>query len=156
MSQAAVAASAVGNRSAVLSTYRSLLRYSFSLSGENRARALKELRGKYRENAGASPDAVDALIEKADKRLAFLRMSTPKNEWAARGLSIGGNQAGETRWVYGSDGKEDGSEGTPRKGSGRVVSNWDGKNLDPCSVKRHYHGLKRLGFKNNLHAKGIF
>ena len=54
-----------------------------------------------------------------------------------------------------------GGEGASEVGEGKIVerarvSNFDGKNLDPCQVKRHYHGLKRCGFVNNLHAKGIF
>lgn len=38
----------------------------------------------------------------------------------------------------------------------RPVTNWHGRNMDPDSVARHYRSLKRAGFKNNRHAKGIF
>lgn len=40
--------------------------------------------------------------------------------------------------------------------SKRPITNWHGKNLDPDAVSRHTHTLKRAGFKNNRHAKGIF
>jgi hypothetical protein len=60
------------------------------------------------------------------------------------------------KYVY-KDGKlvEEG-EVTRIDANGRVVSNWDGKNMDPCMVKRHNVSLKRAGFVNNTHAKGIF
>eukprot|EP00602_Paraphysomonas_sp_CaronLab_P007235 CAMPEP_0185035254 /NCGR_PEP_ID=MMETSP1103-20130426/26325_1 /TAXON_ID=36769 /ORGANISM="Paraphysomonas bandaiensis, Strain Caron Lab Isolate" /LENGTH=70 /DNA_ID=CAMNT_0027572257 /DNA_START=154 /DNA_END=363 /DNA_ORIENTATION=+ len=35
-----------------------------------------------------------------------------------------------------------------------VVTNWTGKNLDPDSVKKHYHQLNRMGYKNNREVKG--
>ena len=71
----------------------------------------------------------------------------------------GGNSANGTRggrWIYRNGERLEVSEGTVRDSKGRVVSNWDGKNLDPEQVKRHNHHLKRLGFRNNAHAKGIF
>jgi hypothetical protein len=49
---------------------------------------------------------------------------------------------------------EDG-ETTRVDGKG-VINSFTGYNLDPCMVKRHNAGLKRAGFVNNLHAKGIF
>ena len=51
---------------------------------------------------------------------------------------------------------ESDATGTLRDAKGRVVSNWDGKNLDPCSVKIHKQQLHRAGFVNNHHAKGVF
>jgi len=52
--------------------------------------------------------------------------------------------------------KGNGTGGTLRGPDGRVISNWNGKNMDPCSVNIHKGQLKRMGFQNNLHAKGIF
>jgi hypothetical protein len=67
-----------------------------------------------------------------------------------------GGGGGGGRWVY-KDGERLAVEhGTIRDSKGRVVSNWDGNNLDPESVKRHRQQLKRAGFVNNQHAKGIF
>mmetsp|Transcript_5072 Transcript_5072/g.12843 ORF Transcript_5072/g.12843 Transcript_5072/m.12843 type:complete len:198 (-) Transcript_5072:403-996(-) len=73
--------------------------------------------------------------------------------FAGSGSGTGG---GGGRWIYRNGERLEVSEGTVRDSKGRVVSNWDGKNLDPEQVKRHNHHLKRLGFRNNAHAKGIF
>ena len=67
-----------------------------------------------------------------------MKMITPKSSWKE-------GEGGITRLVIGSDDKK-----------GRVVTNWHGKNLDPESVSRHKHTLKRAGFMNNRHAKGVF
>ena len=145
-------------RSAVLSTYRILLRYSRTLEDLNkRAASVAEVRDSYHTNLSASPDSAEQLVDSAVKRIAFLRMSTPKADWLDRGLSsrTGEGQNGEMRWVYRSDGKEEGGKGTAIK-TRQVISNWDGKNLDPCSVKTHSKQLKRARFVNNAHAKGIF
>lgn len=60
------------------------------------------------------------------------------------------------RWIYKDGEKYENVNGTIRGAKGRVHTNWDGKNLDPESVKRHRQQLKRCGFVNNAHAKGIF
>jgi len=49
------------------------------------------------------------------------------------------------KFVEGRGGKRD-----------KAMTNWDGKNMDPDSVSRHYRGLNRAGFVDNNHAKGIF
>lgn len=38
----------------------------------------------------------------------------------------------------------------------KAVSNWHGGNLDPDSVSKHQHLLKRAGYKSHSDAKGIF
>ncbi len=63
---------------------------------------------------------------------------------------------GTKRWVYTKDGKIEIDGSNKARGGGRVHSNWDGKNLDPCAVKTHNGQLRRMGFQNNLHAKGLF
>ena len=55
-------------------------------------------------------------------------------------------RAGTTRFVYGKEGKREKA----------AFTNWDGSNLDPDSVSRHYHSLNRAGFRDNAHAKGFF
>mmetsp|Transcript_5073 Transcript_5073/g.12844 ORF Transcript_5073/g.12844 Transcript_5073/m.12844 type:complete len:198 (-) Transcript_5073:169-762(-) len=75
--------------------------------------------------------------------------------FSGSGSGTGGGGGGG-RWIYRNGERLEVSEGTVRDSKGRVVSNWDGKNLDPEQVKRHNHHLKRLGFRNNGHAKGIF
>ena len=77
-------------------------------------------------------------IQQAFSSLSYLKMITPKSSWKE-------GEGGITRLVIGSDDKK-----------GRVVTNWHGKNLDPESVSRHKHTLKRAGFMNNRHAKGVF
>ena len=72
--------------------------------------------------------------------MSFLRMITPK-ERASRTAGT---------WVYKDGERLEHAGGTLRD------SNGDGKNLDPDSVKRHKHQLKRAGFVNNAHAKGYF
>mmetsp|Transcript_29484 Transcript_29484/g.63213 ORF Transcript_29484/g.63213 Transcript_29484/m.63213 type:complete len:142 (-) Transcript_29484:1532-1957(-) len=103
-----------------------------------------QLRVAFREPLG-NDESVDDRIKKADDKLAFLRMITPK--------AVSDGNSG--RWIY-KNGKRVEGSGQVRDKNGRVISNWDGKNLDPDSVKQHNYQLKRMGFRNNDHAKGIF
>eukprot|EP00542_Grammatophora_oceanica_P017938 CAMPEP_0194047328 /NCGR_PEP_ID=MMETSP0009_2-20130614/24042_1 /TAXON_ID=210454 /ORGANISM="Grammatophora oceanica, Strain CCMP 410" /LENGTH=151 /DNA_ID=CAMNT_0038692909 /DNA_START=17 /DNA_END=475 /DNA_ORIENTATION=+ len=132
----------------ILSTYRSLLRAIERLPKEQaRRNGWKEAREAFRKPLDEEAESVEDRILAAGEQIAFLRITTPKPK--ARGEDAG-------RWVYKSGEKiKDGSATSNRTGKG-VHSNWDGKNLDPCSVKRHNQGLKRAGFVNNAHAKGIF
>ena len=115
------------------------------LPEKSREKGWNELRSSFRSPLAAGEN-IDDRLEKADERLSFLRMITPK----IKGL----NQSG--RWIY-RDGKQiEGLEATNRDGSTRVISNWDGKNLDPESVTKHNKQLRRAGFVNNAHAKGMF
>ena len=148
-----MSAAAATQRTTVLSTYRILSRLVRCMPESKQAPALQELREGYRKNLSAPQDQVDELINEAGKKIAYLRIITPKREWT--GSAAERSEDGTTRWVYSSDGKSADSKGTVRK-SGQVHSNWDGKNLDPCSVNRHNQQLKRAGFVNNLHAKGLF
>ncbi|KAL3797511.1 hypothetical protein HJC23_009875 [Cyclotella cryptica] len=146
--------------SIVISTYRSLAKLVRRMPEKQRSGARNQLREGYRKNMNeTSPETVDRLIEEAGKKIAFLRIVTPKDMWrnASEGLNDAStNQKGVTRWVYRSSGEKDADgKATPRK-SGQVVSNFTGSNLDPCNVKRHNQQLKRMGFANNLHAKGLF
>eukprot|EP00563_Minutocellus_polymorphus_P021121 CAMPEP_0197718922 /NCGR_PEP_ID=MMETSP1434-20131217/2883_1 /TAXON_ID=265543 /ORGANISM="Minutocellus polymorphus, Strain CCMP3303" /LENGTH=154 /DNA_ID=CAMNT_0043303617 /DNA_START=22 /DNA_END=486 /DNA_ORIENTATION=- len=154
MSAAAAAAAAATPRTTVLSTYRILSRLVRCMPESKQAPALQELREGYRKNISAPQDQVQDLINEAGKKIAYLRIITPKREWTGSAAGAERSEDGTTRWVYSSDGKSDG-KGTVRK-SGQVHSNWDGSNMDPCSVKRHNQQLKRAGFANNLHAKGLF
>lgn len=148
-----MSAAAATQRTTVLSTYRILSRLVRCMPKSKQGPALQELREGYRKNLSAPQDQVDELINEAGKKIAYLRIITPKREWT--GSAAQRSEDGTTRWVYSSDGKSADGKGTVRK-SGQVHSNWDGSNLDPCSVKRHNQQLKRAGFVNNLHAKGLF
>lgn len=110
--------------------------------------AWNQLREGYRKNIDESdPKMIDELIEEAGKKIAFLRIVTPKET---------SNQAGVTRWVYKSSGEKDANGKATTRKTGQVVSNFTGSNHDPCNVKIHNQQLKRMGFVNNLHAKGLF
>jgi hypothetical protein len=105
-----------------------------------------ELRTSFRKPLQQG-ETLDTRLKTAQERESFLRILTPKDRNVP---SKGGG-----RWVYKNGKAIEGGEGTSLS-SGNVHSNWDGKNLDPCSVKRHNQQLKRMGFVNNQHAKGIF
>jgi hypothetical protein len=110
--------------------------------------AWTQLREGYRKNIEETdPRMIDELIEEAGKKIAFLRIVTPKES---------SNQSGVTRWVYKSSGEKDADGKATLRKTGQVVSNFNGYNMDPCNVKRHNQQLKRMGFVNNLHAKGLF
>lgn len=125
--------------------YRSLARLIKKLPENQSEKGWNELRSSFRAPLGVE-ESLDTRFEEAEKRESFLRMITPKEKSS--------NQSGT--WVY-KDGKRlEGHGATRLDANGKVVSNWDGKNLDPCSVKRHNQQLKRAGFVNNSHAKGYF
>ena len=106
----------------------------------------RQLRTAFREPIAVG-ESVEERLEKANERLSFLKMIVPS---ASATTGTGG------RWVY-KDGKRvEGGSAKIRDANGRVISNWDGKNLDPDSVKQHNYQLRRMGYRNNAHAKGIF
>lgn len=113
----------------------------------------KQLRQSFREPL-KDGESLDSRLQQADDKASFLRMITPSTANTNKNCNSS-SKAG--RWVY-KDGKQIPLEGNApvRDKNGRVISNWDGKNLDPCSVKQHNYQLKRMGFRDNAHAKGIF
>lgn len=125
--------------------YRAIARLVQRLPEKQLDKSWKELRQSFRRPL-AEGESLDARLKAADDRMSFLRMVTPKE----RPSSQGG------KWVYKDGERLENQGGTLRDSNGRVVSNWDGKNLDPESVKRHNYQLKRAGFVNNAHAKGFF
>mmetsp|Transcript_4964 Transcript_4964/g.7664 ORF Transcript_4964/g.7664 Transcript_4964/m.7664 type:complete len:169 (-) Transcript_4964:250-756(-) len=141
-------------KTTVKDTYRVLARLIDRLPNEKqRASSKQQLREGYQRHANATIEQVHDLIHEAGERIAYLRIITPKDRYRdAR------EQSGGRRWVYrssnGNGGPEENGKATVRVNA--AVSNWNETNMDPDSVKRHYSGLKRAGFKNNLHAKGIF
>jgi hypothetical protein len=101
----------------------------------------------FREPLLPSGSSVEQRLEVAEQKLSFLRMTTVKT----------GPSGQSGRWIY-KDGERLQSDqgGTIRDSKGRVISNFDGNNMDPESVTRHRKSLKRAGFVNNDHAKGVF
>ena len=130
---------------AVRKAYRELLHLAKQQPPKGIDKSREELRTKFRAPIAAD-QSIESRLKEAESRLSFLRMTTTKVK--PRG------QAG--RWVYKDGQRLEHSNGTLRDDKGRVHSNWDGKNLDPESVSKHFKNLRRAGFVNNLHAKGIF
>jgi len=131
----------------VRKVYRDLYHILRQMPAKDQPKHLKELRTRFRQPLNSSESAEDR-IRKANDRASFLRITTVKTK--PRGES--------GRWIY-RDGQRlhaDSTSGTLRDGNGKVISNWDGKNLDPESVTRHRKLLNRAGFVNNYHAKGVF
>ena len=134
----------------IISTYRTLTRLIKLLPSKQKPeKQLQEVRQTFRKNSVLTEEAdIKSCIQQAGEKIAYLRIVTPKKS----------STEGNKRWVYTKDGavQIDGNgEGTTRDG-GRVLSNFDGKNLDPCKVNMHNGQLRRMGFQNNLHAKGLF
>lgn len=127
--------------------YRDLAKLVKKLPDKNSfEKGWQELRTIFRKPLQVG-ETLDTRLQAADDRISFLRIVTPKDTSKTQGGT----------WVY-KDGKrlEGHSAATTRDSNGKVHTNWDGKNLDPCNVKRHNQQLKRAGFVNNAHAKGIF
>jgi len=80
------------------------------------------------------------MLRKANSSLGFLNIISPKRNRAG--------QEGKTTLVFGTN-----KDGTT---SSTATSNWHGGNMDPDNVARHSHQLKRAGFRDNAHAKGVF
>ena len=145
---AAAAATSGSSASAVRSVYRELFHMIRNMkTPQERSKALQELRTSFRDTS--STLTVEERLKKAQDRASFLRITMPQHGKRLRGDNSG-------TWVYREGEKLQNVNGTLRDSNGRVHTNWDGSNLDPCSVKRHKHSLKRAGFVNNAHAKGIF
>ena len=64
--------------------------------------------------------------------------------------------SGVVRLVLDDDPSHVNNSETPKAMTFRPVSNWTGSNMDPDSVKRHWHTLKRAGFKNHQHVQGAW
>jgi hypothetical protein len=154
----ATAAISPSGRQAVVQSYRTLVGLVRRMPEQDkRQNALNQLRSKFRQHATAPESEVPALLKEAEKRAAFLRMITPRPRLTS--AQVEDNGGGSTRYVYRKDGRvEINARGTSilDKNGRKVHTNWDGKNMDPCSVKRHFQDLKRMGFQNNSHAKGMF
>lgn len=128
-----------------LAVYRSLLRVARTMPESQRVGVLAQARSElsfFRDVTDANE--ISRLVKVFEDKVAFARMTSPKRSVAAKA---------RTRIVYGKNGQKL-EVGTPRDKA--KYTNWDGANPDPDSVSRHYHGLRRAGFKDNAHAKGFF
>jgi len=123
---------------------RTLYRQFYRILRSDEAKKVMDLRHEFRKPLQAT-ETLESRLETGQGRLGFLKMTTRKTR---------NSEAG--RWVYRKSGDKELNGRPLREGTGRIVSNWDGKNLDPESVKTHRQQLRRAGFMNNTHAKGLF
>ena len=152
------------SRESILSIYRNLARLiKVQKSVSSQRGQLKELNSTFRKNASLTdPNEIQQCVREAGEKIAYLRIMTPKRVLKQMNANNSDNGNSSKRWVYTKDGVveivegEDGNSSAFRRDGGKVISNWDGKNLDPCAVKTHQGQLRRMGFQNNLHAKGLF
>jgi hypothetical protein len=141
----AAVATTTSSANRVLHTYRVMMRMIQQLPESKAGTFRTELRTKFRVPLSPA-DELDERLREAGEKIAFLRIITPK-------AKNDGSSAG--RWVYRNGERVEDGDTTRVDGKG-VINNFTGHNLDPCMVKRHNAGLRRAGFVNNLHAKGIF
>jgi hypothetical protein len=164
---AAAAGTMTATSAMVRTVYRDLLhivKQQPPQSHTQRSVHFSELRSSFRRPL-TDAETVELRLEQAHKRLSFLRISSVKvkrrGSTSSQGqgqLTLGSGDGGRQRWIYrnGERLEADLATGTLRTASGRVVSSFDGTNLDPESVSRHKKSLRRAGFVNNTHAKGLF
>jgi len=135
----------MASTAAIRKVYRDLAHIIRQMPEKDKMKGLEELRTSFRRPL-ASTEGIEDRLKQAEDRASFLRITTVKTR--PRGES--------GTWVYKDGKKLENENATIRDATGKVVSNWDGKNLDPESVKRHKQQLHRAGFVNNVHAKGFF
>lgn len=147
---AAMKAATAPSLQRILHTYRTMMGMISELPESQAKSFRKEIRTKFRAPLDGNDDdkALDDRLREAGEKIAFLRIITPKHAHKNEEGSSG-------RWVY-RDGEAVEGGDTTALGGSRVINGFQGHNMDPCMVKRHNAGLKRAGFQNNLHAKGIF
>lgn len=168
------------DKAKVLSTYRLIFKLIRKIPTESKLdseKQLQVLRTTFRKHANLTHDwEIQSCMTQAYEHIAFLRMITPKkhDSWSSQleeddttthhptnsTNKKKKGRSGVRKWIFTKDGKveitQEDSTATQFQSGGRVVSNWDGNNLDPCAVHRHKGQLNRMGFVNNLHAKGLF
>jgi hypothetical protein len=127
------------SRENVLRMYKNMLKLAKSLPPEKKASAITTIRQEFRSHSQEdNNEVVHKLLKKAESSLGYMKIISPH---------IKAKQSGVTTIRFSSE------EG---KVTSKAYSNWTGSNMDPDSVKRHYNSLKRAGFQDNSHAKGIF
>jgi len=131
--------------------YRKLLKLAYTFPNEaKRIKTIRQIQGTFRTNSGeVDQKKVAHMLDRAESTLSYLKIVTPRTA-----TSID-TQQGITRLTFESSGSNVAKQVAGKKNT-RPVTNWTGSNLDPDSVSRHQHTLKRAGFKDNASAKGIF
>lgn len=136
-------------------------------SQSQRKDALQQIRDEFRQpilnDTTGSTSSIESRYQYGINRFSFLRMNTIqyKPRTHNNNSNNSGTETGTERYIYKNGQRfalhsiqEDGTLRNNQRGY--VISPYDGKNLDPQSVTRHRQSLKRAGFINNLHAKGMF
>lgn len=125
--------------------YLRLLRSTKTISNiKQRIETQNQIKESFRQNKSIdNKQVIDDMLLKAQSSLSYIKIiSTKVKSESPNGI---------TRIVFNN--KEMNENQTNER---KPISNWTGTNMDPDAVSRHYHGLKRAGFQNNSHAKGIF
>lgn len=140
----AMSSSSSSVRTNVLTAYKRLLTLAKMMPNEKqRVKAVGQIRSEFRKNVDEhSEDAVKDMLKKANSSMSFLNIVTPKR------AGTKGQEGRRASMVFGKN-KNGARDAT-------ATTNWHGGNMDPDSVARHHAGLRRAGFRDNSHAKGVF
>lgn len=144
----------MASSAAPLHLYRRLLRAVRALPADQRSAAVREVRKSWHAHrVETDPIKVKDLFNKAQSTLGYIRMATPRRDWASAGLdkdivADGGNEAGSdaggtTTYIV--------QRGKVRDGRAVKVENakhstWNERNLDPDMVSKHHRNLERMHF----------
>ena len=132
-------------RGTILKAYKNVIIQLRTLPTKLRTNISTKVKSDFRKEVKTenfNEESFDKLIKKIQSSIAYTKMISPRTHTG---------QTGHTRMQFGTE-----SNG---KGGSRIKkahTNWHGSNMDPDSVSRHFHGLKRAGFSGNAHAKGVF
>ena len=132
-------------RGTILKAYKNLMIQLRTLPTKQRTNISVKVKGDFRKeikSENLNEESFDKLIKKIQSSIAYTKMISPRTHTG---------QNGHTRLQFGTESTGKGSPHTKK-----AHTNWHGSNMDPDSVSRHFHGLKRAGFSGNAHAKGIF
>ena len=136
-------------RQNVLHMYKNMLKMVRQVPAKKRYEMLNQIRSEFRGNATeSSPERVSELIKKAQSSMSYIKVITPRTRSS-------GPQDGVTKLVFNGNGSST-SDGTSKASSFKPITNWTGSNINPDSLARHNASLKRMGFRDNAHAKGLF
>lgn len=127
----------------ISSLYRQMLRLQRILPEYRRDPTLAQIKQGFRINKLETDESkIETMIQKALSSIAYMKMITPRTRNKSR------HESGYVKIVI------ENHESVSKSQLFKPHSNWTGSNMDPDSVKRHYRGLQRAGFKDNAHAIG--
>ncbi|KYR01568.1 LYR motif-containing protein [Tieghemostelium lacteum] len=123
-------------KNVVLSIYRQLIYYSKLIIDKNDSRQKVELiKSQFRKNKDIQDSKkIDELLVDSQKKLSFLKISTPRQYGKSYRLS-GTYKFQDGKWIEGSE---------TQKGKKR----YNDHGIDIMDWNRHQHLLKRMNFMN--------